>query len=113
MVMTCRRLALNRLSPLQPPPPVTLYERDRPAEFVHPDTKKLTPIGAVGRRISGERRRLLEAAGWEHFHASLFYDGTRTPYGEMLADEKIIFAAFRRRALARFGRRCGNGETYD
>src|SRR4030095_16874872 len=48
----CRTAGLNRLSKLEPPPPVRRYERARPGELLHLDVKKLGRILQVGHRIS-------------------------------------------------------------
>jgi transposase InsO family protein len=104
VVVTCRRLGLNRLSKLEPPAPVIRYERDRPGELMHLDTKKLARIEAVGHRIHGDRRRMKRGVGWEYFHACLD-DATRSSYGEVLPDEKgATAAAFLQRAAAWFRR---------
>jgi hypothetical protein len=50
-----RRLGLNRLKALEPLPPVVRYERERPGELLHLDTKKLGRIGGIGHRITGRR----------------------------------------------------------
>src|SRR5690606_9751614 len=52
-----KRLGLERLSRLEPKPPVRRYERETPGELVHLDTKKLGVIRGVGHRIHGDRRR--------------------------------------------------------
>ena len=100
----CRRLGLGRLSDLEPPTPVLRYERDRPGELVHLDTKKLARIEAVGHRIHGDRRRTVEGAGWEFLHVCVD-DATRVAYAEVLPNEKGATAAgFLRRAAAWFER---------
>jgi len=49
-----RREGLSRLDRLEPRPPVVRYERDRPGELVHLDTKMLGQIGpGGGHRIHG------------------------------------------------------------
>jgi hypothetical protein len=50
-----RRLGLNRLAALEEKPAVVRYERERPGELVHLDTKKLGRIEGVGHRITGRR----------------------------------------------------------
>ena len=39
-----------------PKPPVIRYQRERPGELIHIDTKKLGRIDGVGHRITGDRR---------------------------------------------------------
>src|SRR5512139_2750025 len=50
-----RRLGLGRLAALDPPRQVIRYERERPGELIHIDTKKLGRIERVGHRITGDR----------------------------------------------------------
>ena len=100
----CRRLGLGRLPRLEPPVPVVRYERDRPGELVHLDTKKLARIEAVGHRIHGDRSRTVDGAGWEFLHVCID-DATRVAYAEVVPDEKGKTAAgFLRRAAAWFER---------
>ena len=100
----CRRLGLGRLPSLEPPVPVIRYERDRPGELVHLDTKKLARIEAVGHRIHGDRRRTVDGAGWEFLHVCID-DATRVAYAEVLPDEKGTTAAgFLQRAAGWFER---------
>ena len=51
-----RRLGLGKLAALEPKPPVVRYQRERPGELLHIDTKKLGRIEAIGHRITGDRR---------------------------------------------------------
>lgn len=99
-----RRHGLNRLPPLQEPPPVVRYEREAPGELVHLDTKKLGKIRGVGHRIHGDRRRASRGIGWEYAHLAID-DHTRLSYVEVLPDERgESCAGFLERAL-RFFRR--------
>ena len=50
-----RRLGLGRLKRLDPPAPVVRYQRARPGELIHIDTKKLGRIAGIGHRITGRR----------------------------------------------------------
>lgn len=50
------RLGLGRLKALEPIVPVIRYERDKPGELIHIDSKKLGRIDGVGHRITGDRR---------------------------------------------------------
>ncbi len=99
-----RRLGLGRLPRVAPPPPVVRYEKQRPGELVHLDTKKLGRFHQVGHRIHGDRRkcRRSEGAGWEIVYVAID-DATRLGYVEVLADERGPTAAdFLLRAAARF-----------
>ena len=99
-----RRRGLGRLSALDPKPPAVRYERQRPGELIHIDTKKLGRIDGIGHRISGrhvgmKRSRRL---GWEHLHVAVD-DASRLAYTELLPDERKQSAcAFLVRALAFF-----------
>ena len=97
-----RRLGLGRLAALEPKPAVIRYERERPGEMIHIDTKKLGRIDGVGHRITGDRRSAKRGSGWEHLHVAVD-DASRLAYTELLPDEKKESAcAFMARALAFF-----------
>lgn len=97
-----RRLGLNRLPPLAPPAPVRRYERARPGELVHVDTKKLGRFWRPGHRIPGHRHHRNRGAGWEVLYVAID-DATRLLYAEVLADETGGTAAgFFQRAQAWF-----------
>lgn len=84
-----RRLGLGRLPPLFPRPAVVRYERDRPGELIHIDTKRLGRIvtGFRGRRISGKSKLVAPSrhAGWECLHVAVD-DASRIAYAEILPD---------------------------
>lgn len=82
-----RREGLARLSMLDPKPRVRRYERERPGELVHLDTKPLARIHRIGHRIHGDRSRSVEGAGWEYAHVAID-DATRLAYVEILPDQK-------------------------
>ena len=52
-----RRLGLGRLAALDPKPPMVRYERERPGELIHIDSKKLGRIEGIGHRITGRGTR--------------------------------------------------------
>lgn len=63
------RHGLSQLLPLVPPPPIRRYERDRPGELIHLDTKKLGTIRGIGHRFTGrEGGRFLRnrGIGWDY-----------------------------------------------
>lgn len=94
-----KRRGLERLSRLTPKPAVVRYERARPGELVHLDTKKLGRFRRVGHRITGDRRRPPRGDGWEFAHVCID-DHSRLAYVEVLADERAeTCAAFLRRAV--------------
>jgi transposase InsO family protein len=102
-----RRLGLGRLKRLDPPLPVVRYQRERPGELVHIDTKKLGKIAGIGHRITGRRPGRVNrhpGIGWEYLHVAVD-DASRLAYTEILPDERKASAiAFLERALAWFAR---------
>jgi transposase InsO family protein len=98
-----RRLGLGRLKRLDPPAPVVRYQRQRPGELVHIDTKKLGRIARIGHRITGRRPGLVNrhrGIGWEYLHVAVD-DASRLAYTEILQDERKASAiAFLARVLA-------------
>jgi transposase InsO family protein len=101
-----RRIGLSRLKALDPAVPVIRYERDKPGELIHIDSKKLGRIDGIGHRITGDRRGQSNkrGTGWEALHVAID-DASRLAYTEILPDEKKESAtAFLERALAFFER---------
>ena len=93
------------LARLVPPPPVRRYERSRPSELLHLDTKQLARIGAVGHRIHGDQARKTRGVGWEYAQVCVD-DYSRVAYVEVLPDRKGGTAAgFLRRCVRWFARR--------
>lgn len=86
-----RRLGLNRLSRLEPRPPVVRYEHQAPGDMVHIDIKKLGRIDGVGHRITGDRSQRKRGIGWEYLHVCVD-DHSRLAYTELLPDEKATSA---------------------
>jgi transposase InsO family protein len=88
-----RRLGLGRLAALDPPRQVIRYERERPGELIHLDTKKLGRIDGIGHRITGDRtgqsrrRSRGEGLGWEYLHVAID-DASRLAYTALMPDEK-------------------------
>jgi transposase InsO family protein len=104
VTLVLRRLGLNRLAALEPRPPVVRYQRQRPGELLHIDTKKLGRIDGVGHRITGDRRGQKRGSGWDFLHVCVD-DASRLAYTEILPDERKQSAvAFLGRALAWFAR---------
>jgi transposase InsO family protein len=95
-------VGLGKLSALEPPIPDNRYERARPGELVHVDTKKLGRFYQPGHRVTGDRSdaRLRGFKGWEYLHVAID-DRTRLAYAELLTDEKgATCAGFMQRAAA-------------
>ncbi len=101
-----RRIGLNRLSTLDPKPPVVRYQRERPGEMIHMDMKKLGRIDGIGHRITGDRtgQSAKRGTGWEVLHVAID-DASRLAYTEVLATETRADAiAFLNRSIAFFAR---------
>jgi transposase-like protein len=102
-----RRLGLNRLKAIDPPP-ARRYQRERPGELLHLDTKKLGRIGSVSHRITGRHSGVINrhrGTGWDYLHVCVD-DTSRLAYSEILPHEhKESAVAFLRRALAWFASR--------
>jgi transposase len=87
-----------------PPRAVRRYERKRPGDLIHLDTKKLGRILRVGHRVTGNRHDTVRGAGWDYVHIAID-DASRMAYLEVLDDERgPTCAAFLTRALLYFRR---------
>lgn len=94
-----RRLGLSRL-PKPERDPVIRYERERPGELLHVDTKRLNRFWHVGKAILKDGRRRSSGAGWHFLHVAID-DHSRLAYAEVLATEDgEACAAFLARAQA-------------
>ena len=100
-----RQAGQGRLPSAVPRPPVVRYERQRPGELVHLDSKKLGRIRGVGHRMNQQRWRRQRGIGWEFLHVCVD-DYTRLTYAEVLPDETgITVATFFARAVRWFAKR--------
>jgi len=99
--------AAARPDRLDPPVVIVRYQRARPGELLHLDTKKLGRIQGVGHRITGRQPGAVNrhhGIGWECLHVCID-DACRVAYSEILPDERKESAtAFLERALAWFAR---------
>jgi transposase InsO family protein len=94
-----RRAGCSRLPRPQRDPRVR-YERDRPGELLHVDTKKLGRFHQIGKRILQDGVHRSPRAGWQHLHVAID-DHSRLAYTELLASErKEDCVAFLIRAVA-------------
>ena len=94
-----RRTGRSR-RPQTPRPPVIRYERERPGELLHLDTKKLGRFWQVGKRVFGDGVHRNRHAGWQYLHVAID-DHSRLAYAEVLPSERQADAvAFLGRALA-------------
>ena len=76
------------------------YERDRPGELLHVDTKKLARFHQVGKRILQDGVRRSPRAGWQHLHVAID-DHSRLAYCELLpGQDRYACADFLGRAVA-------------
>lgn len=66
-----RRLKLNRMRDVDPPPPVARYEHKAPGDLLHLDIKKLGRFKAIGHRIHGDMSRRTRGSGWEYVHVAI------------------------------------------
>ena len=97
-----RRLGLSRLRELRRTPAVfRRYERARPGELLHIDTKKIGRIPRGGGKRFGRHAPRTDA-GWEFVHVAVD-DRTRVQYSERLgAEDAPASAGFLARALDHF-----------
>jgi transposase InsO family protein len=94
-----RRAGCSRLPRARRDPRVR-YERGRPGELLHVDTKKLGRFWAIGKRIRDDGVHRSRNAGWQHLHIAID-DHSRLAYAEILPSERNHdCAAFLRRAVA-------------
>jgi transposase InsO family protein len=99
-----RRAGCSRL-PRPRRDPRVRYERDRPGELLHVDTKKLGRFYNVGKRILQDGVQRSPRAGWQHLHVAID-DHTRLAYTELLPSErKEDCAAFLERAVLWYAER--------
>ena len=105
---TLGRHGLSRLRSLEPVAVVRRYERAKPGELLHIDTKKLGGIQGIGHRITGrEGGRFVrsDGLGWDCVHVAID-DASRLAYVEILGDERITSSCgFLRRAVEWFASR--------
>lgn len=101
-----KQRGLSRLKTLDAQEPPRRYTRRHPGELVHLDVKKLGRIsGFYGHRITGDRSRRRQGAGWDFVHVAID-DASRLAYAEVLVNEHgDTSAAFLARAVAWFKRK--------
>jgi len=96
-----RRAGVSRL-PRAPRPEPVRYERERPGELLHVDTKRLGRFHQVGKAILRDGVQRSPRAGWQHLHVAVD-DHTRLAYCEVLAGQGAeASCAFLARAVAWF-----------
>ena len=103
-----RRAGASRL-PRPPRPEVVRYERARPGELLHVDSKRLGRFFQVGKRILADGVQRSPRAGWQHLHVAID-DHTRIAYCEVLAGQGAEHScAFLERAVGWFSSTHGIG----
>lgn len=100
------RAGLSRLTALDAAPLPRRYERARPGELLHLDSKKLACIERTGHRITGDPRDHVRGAGWETAFVAID-DHSRVAFAEMFADERKRSAAAFLEHAARYYRDLG------
>ena len=101
-----RRAHLSRWRELEPRPPLRRYERERPGELLHLDTKKLGRITRIGHRITGDHSGPFGKAGWEYVHVAID-DHSRLALASVAVNERGDTAtAFLESAVSHF-QHCG------
>ncbi len=97
-----RRLGLERLQRLQPPPPVLRYEYPRPGDLLHVDIKALGRFSRPCYPYDPNGPRRGHGAGWEYLHVAID-DYSRLAFAQILPDQSQTSArAFLDAALAHF-----------
>lgn len=101
----CRAEGLSRLRSLEPPPPPIRYERERPGELLHVDTKRLGRFDRPGHRITRKRSFGSPRQGFEFVFVATD-DASRLAFARIYRDERSDVAArFLNEAVAWFSRR--------
>ena len=94
------KVGLSRLKSLDPIEPIVRYERERPGELLHIDTKRLGKIKGVGHRITGDRtKNHNRGIGWDAVHLAID-DHSRVAFARVKLDEtKASCVEFLREAI--------------
>jgi transposase InsO family protein len=82
-----RRLKLNRMRYLDPPPVVQRYEHVAPGDLLHLDIKRLVKIARPSRRMTGNPRDKVRGIGAEYVHVAID-DHSRIAFSAIYPDEK-------------------------
>ena len=86
------RAGLSRLTAFDPAPLPRRYERARPGDLLHIDSKKLARIARTGHRITGNPQHHVRGVGYEAAFVAID-DRSRVAFAEMFADERKPSAA--------------------
>jgi transposase InsO family protein len=101
-----RRHGRSRLVSNAPREQIVRYERSRPGELVHVDIKKLSRIVRPGHRVTGDRSRRAQGAGWQHLYVAID-DHSRLGFAAVHPDETADSALTFLDELVRFYRSHG------
>lgn len=81
-----RRHGRSRLVSNAPREQIVRYERSRPGELVHVDIKKLSRIVRPGHRVTGDRSKRAQGAGWQYVYVAID-DHSRLGFASVYPDE--------------------------
>jgi transposase InsO family protein len=99
-----RRHGHSRLVVRAPREEVVRYERSSPGELVHVDIKKLSRIVRPGHRVTGDRSRRSQGAGWQYLYVAID-DHSRLGFAAVHPDETADSAlAFLEQVVRFYGR---------
>jgi len=101
-----RRHGRSRLVERAPREAIVRYERSRPGELVHVDIKKLSRIVRPGHRVTGDRSRRSQGAGWQYLYVAID-DHSRLGFAAVHRDETADSALAFLDELVRFYGRHG------
>lgn len=97
----------NRLSALDPKPPVQRYEHATPGSMPHLDIKKPGRFACPGHRVTGTRQAgRSDAEGWDYGHVAID-DHARVGFARIWPDESAPGACNASIAAVRYCRRPG------
>lgn len=102
----CKAAGLARLAPLEAKPMGPRYERQRPGELLHIDTKKLPRFSQPGHRVTADRTKKTRKAGHQALHVSID-DHSRVGFSRLLGDETAQSACQFLLAALRYYRQLG------
>jgi transposase InsO family protein len=96
------RHGLGAQKALEPPRPLTRYERRRAGDLLHLDVKRLARFWRPGHRLTGSRAHQSCGAGYEFVHVAID-DHSRIAFAQILPNERgTTCRAFLHRACAWF-----------
>jgi len=81
-----RRHGRSRLVSRAPREQIVRYERSSVGELVHVDIKKLSRIVRPGHRVTGDRSRRAQGAGWQYVYVAID-DHSRLGFASVYPDE--------------------------